>query len=176
MKPVIKVLCWLMLMVPFSSTLAANDSITGRIVMMGNVPFTKLTCLTANNQKYVLDGEMLGELTNLQGANVKLQGNESEKKDDLGLPVFKVKDYQILSVGEGKYEKVPLVGILKLSNNVLSLESSEKTYKISGPLLDILKKHLNSKVWLTGKVKKTWFGRNSTINADAFQVIREAGR
>ena len=153
---------------------AATTSLTGRLVVVGNVPFTQLVCKIDDHQAYVLKGELLNELTTLQGTTVKLTGDATLLPREGNLPVFTVTDYEILAVGSPNHFVNPFVGILKSQKNKIFLElSSHQQYQINGPMLAKLKKQSGAKVWLTGELKKaSWFSSQMILVVDAYQIIR----
>jgi hypothetical protein len=152
----------------------ANSSITGKLHVIGNAPFSRLVCETEAKKQYVLNGEFLDELNNLQGTTVYLEGVQNEGTSDYGLPVFNVKSYQLLAIGEGTDKKVPLVGLIKSQGNELYFESKEKSYLLAGPMVQELKKLSGSKLWIVGNVKRpAWFWGKSILTPEAFQVIKK---
>ncbi len=68
------------------------QKISGKIVVIGNEPFTKLALMTSPDKKYVLKCDKLMEdsLLSYQGRNVEV--SYGEMKDSSGIDVVTVKD------------------------------------------------------------------------------------
>ncbi len=152
-----------------------NSSLVGKLYVVGNVPFTKLVCETDSKEKYVLEGSLLDELSNLQGATVKVEGNLTGKTSDYGMPLFKVEKYQLLFVGNEGNQKEPLIGFIRVRRNSLYLElSSEKSYLLKGPLTRKIIHFEGAKVWMLGEVKPpTWTFGKTILIPEAFHVIKK---
>lgn len=52
-------------------------TVTGRVVVIGNEPFTALAVSTADNVTFELTGEKAGELRALQGVTVEVSGRSA---------------------------------------------------------------------------------------------------
>ena len=54
-------------------------TVTGRVVVIGNEPFTALAISTADNVTYELTGDKAGELRALQGVTIEVTGRPAGK-------------------------------------------------------------------------------------------------
>lgn len=69
-----------------------SQKITGKIVLVGNMPFTKLALMTAPDKKYVLncDKAMHDSLLSYQGRNAEI--SYDKMNDSSGIGVVSVKE------------------------------------------------------------------------------------
>lgn len=156
-----------------------SETITGKLSLIGNEPFTRLICrsevgtVDQASETFQLEGELLAELLNLQGASVLIEGNKTGRLSEYRLPIFMVTRYRLLAI-EGSQ---PVVGILKEQKGRLLLETEEcETYLLSGDLLPRVKEYVGGKLWLTGEIKKgffSWLTRRYNLLPNAFGVIRK---
>ncbi len=156
-----------------------KETISGRLALIGNEPFTRLICRFEGNLKVEgpgavqLEGELLAELLNLQGARVLLEGHRTGKLSEYRLPIFTVTGYQLLAVNGSQ----PIVGVLQKTKDRLVLDTGEgKRYFLSGPFSAQVEAYLGGKLWLTGQVKQglfSWLTGKYELIPDAFGVIRE---
>jgi len=57
-------------------------TITGRIAVIGNEPFTKLALITEDNQVYELEGDKVEELKALQGETIQVTARLLDERGD----------------------------------------------------------------------------------------------
>ena len=155
------------------------ETLTGRLALIGNEPFTRLICRLEGNLKtkepgaVQLEGELLAELLKLQGARVLLEGHQTDGHSEYRLPIFTVTRYQLLAVNGSQ----PIVGVLQKTKDRLVLDTGEgKRYFLSGPFSAQVEAYLGGKLWLTGQVKQglfSWLTGKYELIPDAFGVIRE---
>jgi len=149
---------------------AWSSSLTGKLSLIGNEPFTRLVCQN-KTERYMLAGEYLHELKNLQGATVKLSGSKTKEKSPYEMFIFKVTNYELLYVGEGNSKLKPLIGYLELKEQQLYFKTMEhKTYLVKGATTEHLKEYPGMKMWIAGKIGWTWWDKWS-ITPEAFNVI-----
>ena len=164
-----------------SATVFSNhksETITGKLSLIGNEPFTRLICrsevgVTDRGQgTFQLEGELLAEFFNLQGARVLIEGSNTGRLSEYRLPIFLVTGYQLLAVNGSQ----PVVGVLTKTKSRLILQTEEgKFYLLSGQLLPMVEGYIGGKLWLTGEIKKgvfSWLTRKYELIPDAFGVIR----
>lgn len=154
-------------------------TLTGRLALIGNEPFTRLICRLEGNLKaerpgaVQLEGELLAELLKLQGARVLLEGYQTGKLSEYRLPIFTVTAYQLLAVNGSQ----PIVGVLHKTKDRLVLETGEgKRYFLSGSFSAMVEEYVGGKLWLSGEVKQglfSWLTGKYELTPDAFGVIRE---
>lgn len=145
----------------------ANNLISGQIYMVGNEPFTKLVCKTDTGQ-YLLTGDLVAELKQFQGFEVKLSGEVKSPKAE-----FEVREYQLLIYDQNVVLKDAWVGIIRMRIDNLYLETtSGRRYKLSGKLLPELKRYTQHKLWITGILSKKWFFGNTVLTVDSYGVIQ----
>ena len=164
-----------------SATVFSNhksETITGKLSLIGNEPFTRLICrpevgVSDRGQgTFQLEGDLLAELLNLQGARVLIEGSNTGRLSEYRLPIFLVTGYQLLAVNGSQ----PVVGVLTKTKSRLILQTEEgKFYLLSGQLLPMVEGYIGGKLWLTGEIKKgvfSWLTRKYELIPDAFGVIR----
>ncbi|HBK69488.1 MAG TPA: hypothetical protein DDZ91_12655, partial [Firmicutes bacterium] len=121
---------------------------------------------------FQLEGDLLAELLNLQGARVLIEGSNTGRLSEYRLPIFLVTGYQLLAVDGSQ----PVVGVLTKTKDRLILQTEEgKFYLLSGQLLPMVEGYIGGKLWLTGEIKKgvfSWLTRKYELIPDAFGVIR----
>jgi len=61
-------------------TVRESVTITGRIAVIGNEPFTRLALITEDNQVYELEGEKVEELRALQGETIQVTARLLEER------------------------------------------------------------------------------------------------
>ncbi len=153
-----------------SITWAWSSSISGKISLIGNEPLTHLIC-QLKTERYMLAGEYLSELKNLQGATVKLYGTKTKKKSPYGMFIFQVTEYDLLYIGEGSSKLKPLIGFLELNGKQIHFKTLEKrTYLVKGSTAEHLKEYVGMKLWLAGKTSWNWWNKWS-ITPEAFNII-----
>jgi len=156
---------------PVLPGLTQSKLITGRLHVVGNEPFTRLVCRKKSGGSYIIEGELLGELRNLQGAIVRLEGEEAGKAPEYGISILIVKNYRVLSING----KNPLIGVLALEDDRLFLIAEDgKIYILTGNLHNKLKDSTGAKVWVNGKVKGSlfsWITKRYKLSITSFGVI-----
>lgn len=158
----------------FSFGYAYFSSISGKISLIGNTPFTDLV-IADNNQKFLLNGSNLikEELKNLQGATVRLTGTKTNTKSFYGFPEFEVKSYELLWVGENNSRKKPWVGFIVIEKKIVYFKSLKgKLFNLGGPAKSNLENYPHAKLWITGTLKRAFWMR-STIIPDGFGIINK---
>lgn len=173
----------LMISISLSSVVFSDgktETITGRLSLIGNEPFTRLVCRSEAGAKeqspetFVLEGEseLLAELLNLQGAKVLIEGSSTDRLSEYRLPIFEVTGYRLLAVDGSR----PVIGLLTERKGKLILETEDgKSYLLSGQLPPKLKEYVGGKLWLTGEIKKgvfSWLTGRYGLIPSAFGVIR----
>ena len=155
-----------------------NEKIIGKLALIGNEPFTRIICRSeaikeAEQGAFQLEGDLLGELVNLQGARVLIEGHKTGRFSEYRLPIFRVTDYQLLAVNGAQ----PVVGVLHKIKGRLVLTTGEgKRYFLSGPFAAMVGEYVGGKLWLTGEVKKglfSWLTGKCLLIPDAFGVIKK---
>ena len=168
-------LTWLLLFSITAYCLGESINITGKIILTGNEPFTKIVLRQTEKSKrtFVLTGPLLNELENLQGATVQLKGTITGIEPLTQAQLLEVKEYQLKFIGEGENQKKPWVGFLEIKEKQIYLKTLKGNfYSLEGPTIPELKKFPGAKVWLTGSLKKRWVFGKSTIIPDAYGIIK----
>lgn len=156
------------------SILGQSLTITGSLHMIGNEPFTRLVCNGASGRTYVLQGEILAELKNLQGATVELEGGEKGRTPDYQLPIFLVTGYRVLLING----REPLIGLLcQKEGRVLLRTENGRIYTLSSGFGEKMQEAIGTKVWVCGEVKGScfsWLTKRYQLSVTSFGVIAPA--
>ncbi|HYH04057.1 MAG TPA: hypothetical protein VEC37_13220, partial [Bacillota bacterium] len=126
--------------------------LTGKVTTIGHVPFVKTVIQSVGEPRtfYIIQGDMLPELKNLQGATLKVRGKVSGTDPEYQAKTLDVINYQVLAIGEGQNAKKPWVGILNSQNSLYLQTESGKPILLKGPLVTTLRQYDGAKLWLSG--------------------------
>lgn len=167
----------LVFLMSFQTNCANNLlQITGKVTTIGHVPFVKTVLLSSAESQtfYIIQGVMLPELKNLQGATVKVQGKVSGTDAEYQMKILDILNYQVLTIGEGQNAKTPWVGILTNQNSLYLLTENGKQVFLEGPLVTSLRQYEGAKLWLTGTSRTSGFlfWKKTLLRPYAFGIIR----
>ena len=167
----------LVILMAFQTNCANNLlQVTGKVTTVGHVPFVKTVLQSGAEPRtfYVIQGVMLPELKNLQGATVKVQGIVSGTDAEYQAKILDILNYQVLTIGEGPNVKTPWVGILTNQNSMYLQTENGKQVFLEGPLVTTLRQYEGAKLWLTGTSRTSGFlfWKKNLLRPDAFGIIR----
>jgi hypothetical protein len=151
-----------------SASGSAFQSYTGKITTTGKTTVPKPVLATFKSVSYLLAGPLLPELKNLQGATVKIKGVPTYMEAYYRLQVLEIKEYQILSLANGRR---PWVGVIGGETNLCLRTGKGKEYPLTGSLVPILTLEKGNKVWLTGTARRSGFFKK-VIQPDAYGILR----
>lgn len=142
------------LLTPATSVAAKSDWIKGRVELVGTVNTPSLNLVSEEGRRFEVTGDLVGELSALQGAPV-LEVQVAREREGM-LPRVKVVGYRILDVGGGDK---PEVGIVEVKDGRVTLVVDEKTRH---QLMDTqvarkLVSRVGEKVWIVGKTTSSGF-------------------
>lgn len=109
-------------------------------------PRTPPTLRTPDGQVYALGGEVAEELTNIPGAQVRLQGRVKGNP-----PKIQAESYLIVDAGQGV---MPHVGTLRWNASELVLEQGpgQPVLSLTGEAAYALRAHIGARVWVVGVI------------------------
>jgi hypothetical protein len=123
-------------------------TVEGTLSLRGSTPFPILLLSSGRKTFLVRSDSLYEELKNLQGMQVRLQG-EKASAPSLGLPVLNAESYELLPLSGGE---APLVGVLLVQDAACFLIPADgETIELRGNLVELLKGFAGGKVWVVGK-------------------------
>lgn len=138
----------------------APDTLEGRVMVTGGAP-EPLTTLVTEDRSVVLRGDLLSELSRLDGATVRVAGSlEGEGPGD----ALHVRDYELLEI-DGQ---TPRVGVLIMGERGVALEtdSGERLPLVGAPAA--LGDRLGARVWVVGPLQ------DGSLLLQSYGVLRPA--
>lgn len=129
---------------------SVNIEVSGTLSLRGGQPYPILLLETADGTEYLLRSSLLlGELKNLKGMNVVLQGTTTADQP-LAIPVLTVDAYRLLPLAGGEE---PLVGTLEVANErcVLTVDDATRL-TVVGEFEHVLLAFPGAKIWVIGEM------------------------
>jgi len=127
----------------------------GKVELVGTVQSPQLNLISEDGKRYELAGDLVPELSTLQG-NVKLEVQVEREREGSMLPRVKALGYHIEDIGFGDK---PEIGMVKIEGEQVSIVvDKDKTLKLSDTQVA---RHLigrdGAKVWIVGKSTSNGF-------------------